>query len=123
MCLQVSTSTTVEPGDSIERHSFAEGAFSRIDHDQCIIVITVLINIIVVGVGLDIVVSIAIRYGFDGLWNELRWGRDFSHPSRLTLEPIQPPIKRCHVISSVNQLGCGVNTQTFSNEVKERVKL
>ena len=101
MCLQVSTSTTVEPGDSIERYSLAEGAFGRIDHDQCIIFITVVINIIVIDVGLDILVSTAIRCGLDGLWNELRWERDVSHPSRPALEPTQPPINRCHVIPRV----------------------
>ena len=35
----------------------------------------------------------SIRYGLDGQGIETRWGRDFSHLSRQTLGPTQPPIK------------------------------
>jgi hypothetical protein len=44
-------------------------------------------------VGQDSTVSIATRYGLDGLGIESRWGRDFPHPSRPTLGPTQPPIQ------------------------------
>jgi hypothetical protein len=37
-------------------------------------------------------VSKVTRYGLDGPGFESRWGRDFPHPSRKTLEPTQPPI-------------------------------
>jgi hypothetical protein len=35
--------------------------------------------------------GIATRYGLDGPEIELRWGRNFPHPSRLVLGPTQPP--------------------------------
>jgi hypothetical protein len=38
-------------------------------------------------------VGIANGYGLDGPGIESRWGRDFSHTSRPTLEPTQPPIQ------------------------------
>ena len=37
--------------------------------------------------------GIATRYGLDGLGIELRWGRDFLHPSRPALGPTQPPVQ------------------------------
>jgi hypothetical protein len=43
--------------------------------------------------GRDSVVDIAIRYQLDGPGMESRWGRDFPHPSRPALVPIQPPIQ------------------------------
>jgi hypothetical protein len=39
------------------------------------------------------VVGIATGYGLDGPWIEFRWGRDFSHLSRPTLGPTQPPVQ------------------------------
>jgi hypothetical protein len=39
------------------------------------------------------VVGIATGYGLDGPGIESRWGRDFSHLSRPTLEPTQPPVQ------------------------------
>jgi hypothetical protein len=39
------------------------------------------------------VVSIATVYGLDGPGIESRWGRDFSHLSRPTLGPTQPPVQ------------------------------
>ena len=44
-------------------------------------------------VGRDSSVGIATRYGLDGPGIESLWGRDFSHPSRPTLGPTQPPVK------------------------------
>ena len=38
-------------------------------------------------------VGIATRYGLDGPGIESRWARDFPHPSRPALGPIQPPIQ------------------------------
>jgi hypothetical protein len=43
--------------------------------------------------GRDSSVGIATRYGLDGPGIESRWGRDFSHTSRPTLGPTQPPIQ------------------------------
>ena len=37
--------------------------------------------------------DIATRYGLDGPGIVSRWGRDFPHPSRLALGPIQPSIQ------------------------------
>jgi len=39
------------------------------------------------------VVGIATGYRLDGLGIESRWGRDFPHLSRPTLEPTQPPVQ------------------------------
>jgi hypothetical protein len=39
--------------------------------------------------GWDSSVGIATRYGLDGPGIESRWGRDFPHPSRVTLELTQ----------------------------------
>ena len=44
-------------------------------------------------VGRDNSVGIATRYGLDGSGIESRWGRDFPHPSRLTLGLTQPPVQ------------------------------
>ena len=41
----------------------------------------------------DSSVGIATRYGLDGPGIEYRWGRDFLHPSRPALGPIQPPVQ------------------------------
>jgi hypothetical protein len=38
-------------------------------------------------------VATATRYGLDGPGIKSRWGRDFPHPSRPALGPIQPPIQ------------------------------
>ena len=43
-------------------------------------------------VGCDSSVGIAICYGLDGQGIESRARRDFSHPSRPTLGPTQPPV-------------------------------
>jgi hypothetical protein len=42
---------------------------------------------------LDSSVGIATDYGLDGPGIEIRWGRDFSHTSRPTLGPTQPPVQ------------------------------
>ena len=44
-------------------------------------------------VGRESVVSVAIRYGLDGPGIELRWGRDFPHPSRPAVGSTQFPVK------------------------------
>jgi hypothetical protein len=44
-------------------------------------------------VGQDGSVRIATHYRLDSLGIKSRWGRDFPHPSRLTLGPNQAPIK------------------------------
>ena len=38
-------------------------------------------------------VGIATDYGLDGPGIESQWGRDFSHTSRSTLGPTQPPVQ------------------------------
>jgi hypothetical protein len=38
-------------------------------------------------------VGIATDYGLDGPGIESRWGRDFSHTSRPSLGPTQPPVQ------------------------------
>ena len=43
--------------------------------------------------GRDSSVGIATRYELDGPGIESRWGRDFPHPSRPALGPIQPPVQ------------------------------
>jgi hypothetical protein len=43
--------------------------------------------------GRDSSIGIATRYGLDGAGIESRWGRDFPHPSRPALGPIQPPMQ------------------------------
>jgi hypothetical protein len=43
--------------------------------------------------GRDSAVGIATRYGLDGLGIEIRWRRDFPHPSRPALGPTQPPVQ------------------------------
>ena len=40
--------------------------------------------------GRDSLVGVATRYGLNGRGIESRWGREFPHPSRLALVPIQP---------------------------------
>jgi hypothetical protein len=44
-------------------------------------------------VGQNSAVSIATRYGLDGLGIESRCGRDFPYPSRPALGPTQPPVQ------------------------------
>jgi len=43
--------------------------------------------------GQDSSVGIATRYGLDGPGIESQWRRDFLHPSRPSLGPIQPPVE------------------------------
>jgi hypothetical protein len=43
--------------------------------------------------GRDSAVGVTTRYGLDGPGIESRWMRVFPHPSRLALEPIQPPVQ------------------------------
>jgi len=54
---------------------------------------TVLRTYILQDVGWDSSVSIGTHYRLDGLGNESRWERDFTHPSRPALGPTQPPIQ------------------------------
>jgi hypothetical protein len=46
-----------------------------------------------VGVSWGSSVTIATHYGLDGLGIKSRWERDFLHPARPALGPIQPPIQ------------------------------
>ena len=41
----------------------------------------------------DSIVGIATRHGLGGPGIESGWGRDFPHPSRPTLGPVQPPVQ------------------------------
>jgi hypothetical protein len=43
--------------------------------------------------GCDSLIGIVIGYGLDGSGIESRWGRDFSHMSRLALGPTQSPVQ------------------------------
>jgi hypothetical protein len=65
-------------------------------------------------------VGIATCYGQE---IEFRWVRQFSHPSKSTLEPTSLPYSGYRVsFSGVNWPGCGDNHLSQSNtEVKERV--
>jgi hypothetical protein len=50
-------------------------------------------SVLVGSMGRDSSVGIATRYVLDGPGIESRWGRDFPHPSRPELTPIQAPIQ------------------------------
>jgi hypothetical protein len=50
------------------------------------------LSIIIPDVDQDSSVGTATRYGLDGRAIESRWVRDFPHPSRPSIEPIQSPI-------------------------------
>ena len=67
-------------------------------------------------VGRDTSVGIATRYALDGPGIESRWGRDFSHTSRLALGPTQPPIQWVPVLSR-GQSGRGVALNTHPHLV------
>jgi hypothetical protein len=59
-----------------------------------IMVMVIIIIIIIISIsGRDSSVGIATRYELDGPGIESRWRRDFQHPSRPVLGPIQPPIQ------------------------------
>jgi hypothetical protein len=45
------------------------------------------------GLGPGSSVGIVTGYGLDSPGIESRWGRDFSHLSRLALRPTQPPVQ------------------------------
>jgi len=67
-------------------------------------------------VGRDSSVGIATRYGLVGPGIELRWGRDFPHPSR--------PALGTGYLPGVKRPGRGVDHPPSSSaEVKERVEL
>ena len=68
----------------------------------------------------DIVVVIVTRYGLDGPEIGSRWGRDFPHPSRQALGPIQPPVSKVYIfIPGVKQPGRGIdNPPPSSTELK-----
>ena len=75
--------------------------------------------------GRDSVVGIQTRYGLDGPGIESRWERDFPHPSRPALGPIQPPIQWVSsLFSGAKWPGGGVDHPPPSSaEVKQRVEL
>jgi hypothetical protein len=58
----------------------------------------------------DSTVGMTTRYGLDDSGMESRWERDFPHPFRTTLGPIQPPIKWIPgPFPGVKRQGGGVN--------------
>ena len=61
--------------------------FQRLLHNLLLLLLLLLF------VGRDSSVGIATRHGLDGPGIEPRWGRDFSHPSRMALGPTQSPIQ------------------------------
>jgi hypothetical protein len=76
-------------------------------------------------VGRDCSVGIATSYGLGAPGNESRWGRDFPHPSRVALEPKQPPSQWVPGLSpGEKRPGRGVDSPPLSSlVVKERVQL
>jgi hypothetical protein len=71
-------------------------------------------------------VGIATRYGLDGPGIESRWeGRDFPHPSRPALGPIQPTIQWVPGLFPGGKVAGAWRWPTTSSsaEVKERVQL
>jgi hypothetical protein len=75
--------------------------------------------------GRNSVFCIVTRFRLDGSGIESRWGRDFSHVSRLALQSTQPTIKWVLGLSAgVKRPERGVNHQPpSSDEVKEKVQL
>jgi hypothetical protein len=72
--------------------------------------------------GRDNVVGIATRYGLDGPGIERRWGRDFEHPSRPALGPIQLPVNRVQGLF-LRSKAAGSWRWPPAPDVKERVAL
>ena len=70
-------------------------------------------------------VGVVTHYGMDGQGIESRWGQVFSQPSRLALEPTQPPMQWVPgLFWGVKWLGSGVDHPPPSSaEVKERLEL
>jgi hypothetical protein len=65
-------------------------------------------------------VCIATGYGLDSPGIESRWGRDFSHLSRLALGPTQPPVVGTGSFPGVKRLGRGADhPPPSSTEVKK----
>jgi hypothetical protein len=56
--------------------------------------------------------GIATNYGLDGLGNESRWGRNWSHSSRQDLWPTQPPVQW---VPGVMRPGRGADNPSPSN--------
>jgi len=70
-------------------------------------------------------IGIATCYGLDGPGIESRWGREFPHPPRPDLRPLQPPIQWAPDLSrGWSCRGVTLTTHSPSSaEVKERVEL
>ena len=82
----------------------------------------VVVVVVIVVMGWYSSVGIATRYGLGSPGTESRWGRDFLHPSRPTLEPTHLP--DTGYFPAVKQPGRGVDHRSPSiAEVKERVEL
>ena len=75
--------------------------------------------------GRDCSVGIATCYGYGGPGIESRWGRNFPHPSKPALGPIQPSIKWVPGLPpGVKRPGRGVNhPPPSSDEGKERAEV
>jgi len=74
----------------------------------------------------DSSVGITTRYGLGGRRIEFRWRRDFLHPSRLALEPTQPPVQWVPDLFPGGKSGPGRGVYHLIlsiAEVKERVDL
>ena len=83
------------------------------------------LSLLEIKMGRNSSVGIAISYGLKGPGIESRWGRDFPHPSRPALGPIQRPIQWVPGLFPVGKAAGAWrwHPPPSSAEVKERVEL